>query len=180
MWDVSSGAPLHNFSGHSGRVMCCLWHPTRPGLVITGSEDTTLHIWDPKVWRLDRGPPGRSVISRNIRISPDSYPLRGRKRRSPNLAKTSEARSLGLLAGRSFPLTSCWLSIDLSGPSPSQQRSLPCLRTGRRVWTRLSEEDTFWRRGEIRRANLLRTRTCTSQYPVRLKPGEKLTQQRIV
>ena len=29
--------------------MSCLWHPTRPGLVITGSEDTTLHIWDPKV-----------------------------------------------------------------------------------------------------------------------------------
>ena len=121
-----------------------------------------------------------SVISHNIRISPDSFPLRGRKRRSPKPPKTSEAKSLGLLAGRSCPLMSCWLSIDLSGTSPSQQRSLPSLRTGGRVWTRLSEEDTFWRRGETRRANLLRTRTYTSQYPVRLKPGEKLKQQRIV
>ena len=49
VWDVSNGgSPLHNFSGHNGRVMTCAWHPTQAGLVITGSEDGILHVWDPK------------------------------------------------------------------------------------------------------------------------------------
>ena len=47
VWDVEAGAPLHNFSGHTGRVMCCSWHPTLPGLVLTGGEDGVLHCWDP-------------------------------------------------------------------------------------------------------------------------------------
>ena len=44
----NGGSPLHNFSGHNGRVMTCAWHPTQAGLVITGSEDGILHVWDPK------------------------------------------------------------------------------------------------------------------------------------
>ena len=44
----NGGAPLHNFSGHNGRVMTCAWHPVKEGLVISGSEDGILHVWDPK------------------------------------------------------------------------------------------------------------------------------------
>ena len=37
VWDVrGGGSPLCSFSGHQGRVMCCLWHPVREELVITG------------------------------------------------------------------------------------------------------------------------------------------------
>ena len=47
VWDVAAGAPLHNFSGHSGRVMCTVWHPTMAGMVLTGGEDGVLYCWDP-------------------------------------------------------------------------------------------------------------------------------------
>ena len=49
VWDVRTGAGLHNFSGHSGRVMTVSWHNTDHGMVISGAEDGTLHVWDPKV-----------------------------------------------------------------------------------------------------------------------------------
>ena len=47
VWDVASCSPLHNFPGHSGRVMCCLWHPTQD-LVLTGGEEGVLQGWRPQ------------------------------------------------------------------------------------------------------------------------------------
>ena len=44
---MSTSTPLHNFPGHSGRVMCCLWHPTQD-LVLTGGEEGVLQGWRPK------------------------------------------------------------------------------------------------------------------------------------
>ena len=44
VWDAAKGTPLHNYGGHAGRVMCCLWHPARPGLVITGGEDGCIQV----------------------------------------------------------------------------------------------------------------------------------------
>ena len=38
VWDVAAGAPLHNFSGHSGWVMCTMWHATMAGMVLTGGR----------------------------------------------------------------------------------------------------------------------------------------------
>ena len=28
--------------------MCCLWHPTIPGLILTGGEDCSLYLWRPE------------------------------------------------------------------------------------------------------------------------------------
>lgn len=34
--------------GHVGNVSCCLFHPQRPNLLITDSEDKTVRVWDCK------------------------------------------------------------------------------------------------------------------------------------
>jgi len=32
--------------GHDGPVLCCMWSPLKPQLIMTGSSDFTLHIWN--------------------------------------------------------------------------------------------------------------------------------------
>jgi len=72
VWDVSSGTPLHNFSGHNGRVMCCSWHPTL-SLVMSGAEDGTLHLWDPK--EQSRNLPIERKKERKLKKTQDNTPL---------------------------------------------------------------------------------------------------------
>ena len=47
VWDALTGAPLHNFRGHSGRLMCCMWHPALD-MVLTGGEEGALMCWKPE------------------------------------------------------------------------------------------------------------------------------------
>lgn len=32
--------------GHDGPVLCCMWSPLKPQMIMTGSSDFTLHIWN--------------------------------------------------------------------------------------------------------------------------------------
>ena len=47
VWDALVGTPLHNFRGHSGRLMCCMWHPALE-MVLSGGEEGSLMCWNPE------------------------------------------------------------------------------------------------------------------------------------
>ena len=47
VWDALTGTPLHNFRGHSGRLMCCIWHPASE-MVLSGGEEGALMCWKPE------------------------------------------------------------------------------------------------------------------------------------
>lgn len=46
MFRVSSGvAPTHTLSGHTARVFNVAWSPFMPGLLASGSDDLSIHLW---------------------------------------------------------------------------------------------------------------------------------------
>ncbi len=51
IWDVAEGRVEHALEGHAQRCTSAAWHPSREGLVVTGSADATLRLWD--VGRMD-------------------------------------------------------------------------------------------------------------------------------
>lgn len=46
MWNVEKQELMGTYVGHSGPVLCCMWSPFKPQLIITGSSDFMLSIWD--------------------------------------------------------------------------------------------------------------------------------------
>lgn len=37
---------MGTYMGHDGPVLCCMWSPLKPQLIMTGSSDFMLRIWD--------------------------------------------------------------------------------------------------------------------------------------
>lgn len=37
---------MATYTGHNGPVLCCIWSPFKPQLIITGSSDFITCIWD--------------------------------------------------------------------------------------------------------------------------------------
>jgi WD40 repeat protein len=46
VWDVSSASVIACYDGHHNTVLCCLPSPLHPDIVITGSSDCTLRVWN--------------------------------------------------------------------------------------------------------------------------------------
>lgn len=45
VWDVLQEAPLSNYRGHVGYLLCVDWSPVDPDVVWTGGKDFTLQEW---------------------------------------------------------------------------------------------------------------------------------------
>lgn len=46
MWNVEKQELMGTYMGHDGPVLSCMWSPLKPQLIMTGSSDFTLHIWN--------------------------------------------------------------------------------------------------------------------------------------
>lgn len=46
MWNVETKELMGTFRGHNGPVLCCMWSPLKPQLIITGASDFMLCIWN--------------------------------------------------------------------------------------------------------------------------------------
>ena len=42
---MPKGEPIANFSGHANKLVCGLWSPSDPDVVITGADDFTVRAW---------------------------------------------------------------------------------------------------------------------------------------
>lgn len=45
IWDVLQEAPICNYQGHTGYLLCVDWSPVDPDVVWTGGRDFTVHEW---------------------------------------------------------------------------------------------------------------------------------------
>lgn len=48
VWDVATAQTLRRFAGHAGRVNACAWAGDGDSVVVTGSYDSTVKLWDTK------------------------------------------------------------------------------------------------------------------------------------
>lgn len=46
MWNVEKQELMGTYMGHDGPVLCCMWSPLKPQLILSGSSDFTVHIWN--------------------------------------------------------------------------------------------------------------------------------------
>lgn len=46
MWNVEKQELMGTYVGHEGPVLCCMWSPLKPQLIMTGSSDFMLHVWN--------------------------------------------------------------------------------------------------------------------------------------
>lgn len=47
IFDFATATKEVNFQGHGADVRSCEWHPDK-SLIVTGSKDTNVKLWDPK------------------------------------------------------------------------------------------------------------------------------------
>jgi ribosome assembly protein RRB1 len=49
LWDLrNSHQPLHTFQAHLGQINCLDWHPNDESLLISGSNDRQIKVWNIK------------------------------------------------------------------------------------------------------------------------------------
>lgn len=45
VWDVLQEAPVCNYQGHTGYLLCVDWSPVDPDVIWTGGKDFTVQEW---------------------------------------------------------------------------------------------------------------------------------------
>uniref|UniRef100_A0A8C6WLS4 Gem (nuclear organelle) associated protein 5 n=1 Tax=Neogobius melanostomus TaxID=47308 RepID=A0A8C6WLS4_9GOBI len=58
VWDVLQEAPVCNYRGHHGNLLCVDWSPVDPDVVWTGGKDFTVHEWRVSRQEFDKPPKG--------------------------------------------------------------------------------------------------------------------------
>ena len=53
IWNRSTEVLLNKLSGHTSIVNCVAWSPTDPSLLISGSDDYTIKVWDSSNWKVE-------------------------------------------------------------------------------------------------------------------------------
>lgn len=88
VWDVLQEAPLCNYQGHTGNLLCVDWSPVDPDVIWTGGKDFTVHEWRISKQEFTKPPKGEAP-SRNsppgcccffFAASPSADPFREEKR----------------------------------------------------------------------------------------------------
>jgi mitogen-activated protein kinase organizer 1 len=59
LWDVATATTLRRFSGHNGRVECVVFAGESDGVIVSGSYDASVRIWD------TRSQTGKPLMSLN-------------------------------------------------------------------------------------------------------------------
>ncbi|XP_072302080.1 gem-associated protein 5 [Eucyclogobius newberryi] len=62
VWDVLREAPVCNYRGHHGNLLCVDWSPLDPDLVWTGGKDFTVHEWRVSQQEFDKPPKGKKMV----------------------------------------------------------------------------------------------------------------------
>ncbi|OAA60736.1 WD40/YVTN repeat-like-containing domain protein [Cordyceps fumosorosea ARSEF 2679] len=76
LWDLPSGEPVTTLAGHADYVRCARFLPgaTTSGMLVSGSYDATVRLWDPRV---SSGAAGAAMTFRHAAPVEDVLPLPG-------------------------------------------------------------------------------------------------------
>lgn len=78
VWDVLQEAPLANYRGHVGYLLCVDWSPVDPDVIWTGGKDFTLQEWRVSKQEFTKPPkgekqPSAQTLRQQIRLGGDVY-----------------------------------------------------------------------------------------------------------
>uniref|UniRef100_A0A3B4BNB8 Uncharacterized protein n=1 Tax=Periophthalmus magnuspinnatus TaxID=409849 RepID=A0A3B4BNB8_9GOBI len=69
VWDVLQEAPVSNYRGHHGNLLCVNWSPLDPDVVWTGGKDFTVHEWRVSKQEFDKPPKGEGQVCFSSELS---------------------------------------------------------------------------------------------------------------
>jgi len=53
IWNKNTEVLINKLPGHTSMVNCIAWSPTDPSLLVSGSDDYTVKVWDSKNWKVE-------------------------------------------------------------------------------------------------------------------------------
>jgi WD40 repeat protein len=53
IWNKNTEVLVNKLPGHTSIVNCIAWSPTDPSLLVSGSDDYTVKVWDSKNWKVE-------------------------------------------------------------------------------------------------------------------------------
>ncbi|XP_033834692.1 gem-associated protein 5 [Periophthalmus magnuspinnatus] len=110
VWDVLQEAPVCNYRGHHGNLLCVNWSPLDPDVVWTGGKDFTVHEWRVSKQEFDKPPKGKKMVE-----------LKEKKKKS----KAKKSSAGGAVVNGESPTFAVALSEEEEDETSSTNGSLP-------------------------------------------------------
>ncbi|CAF97287.1 unnamed protein product, partial [Tetraodon nigroviridis] len=123
VWDVLQEAPVCNYQGHAGHLLCVDWSPVDPDVIWTGGKDFTVHEWRISKQEFTKPPKGR----KSVKLKEKSKANRKQKKASGAAgAAQPETNGESASAGRAAVEASAEVSgEDEQDEVSSSNRSVP-------------------------------------------------------
>uniref|UniRef100_A0A3B4BK56 Uncharacterized protein n=1 Tax=Periophthalmus magnuspinnatus TaxID=409849 RepID=A0A3B4BK56_9GOBI len=112
VWDVLQEAPVSNYRGHHGNLLCVNWSPLDPDVVWTGGKDFTVHEWRVSKQEFDKPPKGEGK---------KMVELKEKKKKS----KAKKSSAGGAVVNGESPTFAVALSEEEEDETSSTNGSLP-------------------------------------------------------
>ncbi|KAG7217173.1 hypothetical protein INR49_027714 [Caranx melampygus] len=112
VWDVLQEAPISNYRGHVGYLLCVDWSPVDPDVIWTGGKDFTVQEWTVSKQEFTKPPKGKKMVDLKEKMKANPKQKRKNKKASGAGALMPSETNGGPVTGGEKSVTGQELSGD--------------------------------------------------------------------